>query len=233
MCVFWLFPLQYLAQMRTALFKNVLRMHGDNATQIEGGHMAAKRTYSVRLEDDQRQQLESRAESIGLPTGHLIRSAIADFLRQQEEKDYLSEVEMRISTAINRLGRQVEKDRAEQQIVVAIVDYLREWLAFTLPTPVDKQQANDLMRERNKNFLERLPLQFTSSTKAKVTTYMEAQDRAAEPCPKCGTGSLKPKEGKKGVFWYCTNWNASPKCEATFSDADGRPLFPSAETTDQ
>lgn len=195
--------------------------------------MAAKRTYSVRLEDDQRQQLEARAEGIGLPTGHLIRSAIADFLRQQEEKDYLSGVEMRIATAINQLGRQVEKDRAEQQMLVGILDYVREWLAFTLPTPADKQQANDLMRERNKNFLERLPMQFTNSSKAKVTTYMQEKARLAEPCPTCEMGWLHPKEGKRGVFWYCTNWNASPKCEATFSDADGRPLLPSAETTGQ
>lgn len=193
--------------------------------------MAAKRTYSVRLEDDQRQQLEARAESSGLPTGHLIRSAIADFLRQQEEKDYLSEVEMRIATAINRLGRQVEKDRAEQQMIVGMLDYLREWLAFTLPTPTDKQQANDLMRERDKVFWERLPLQFTNGTKAKVTTYMEGKTRLAEPCPKCGTGSLFLKEGKKGLFWYCSNWQSSPKCEATFHDAGGRPLLSGAETS--
>lgn len=193
--------------------------------------MAAKRTYSVRLEDDQRQQLETRAEAIGLPTGHLIRSAIADFLRQQEEKDYLSEVEMRIAGEINRLRRQVEKDRAEQQILVGMVDYLREWLGFTLPTPVDKNQANELMRERNKNFLERLPMQFTNSTKAKVTTFMEGKNRQAEPCPACGTGSLFLKEGKKGLFWYCSNWQASPKCEATFQDAGGRPLLPNAEAS--
>jgi len=48
--------------------------------------MAAKQTYSVRLDEDQRRQLEARSESIGLPVGHLIRSAINDFLRLQEEK---------------------------------------------------------------------------------------------------------------------------------------------------
>lgn len=189
--------------------------------------MATKRTYSVRLDDDQREQIEKRAEAIGLPTGHLIRSAINDFLRQQDEIDYLSEVEMRISTAINRLGRQVEKDRAEQQMVIAVVDYLREWLAFTLPVPADIGQANHLMRERNKVFLERLPLQFTSSTKAKVTTYLERKNQAAQSCPECGTGSLMPKEGRRGTFWYCTNWNASPKCEATFGDVSGRPAVAS------
>ncbi|WP_137939527.1 topoisomerase DNA-binding C4 zinc finger domain-containing protein [Chitinivorax sp. B] len=89
------------------------------------------------------------------------------------------------------------------------------------------------MRERNKNFLERLPLQFTNSTKAKVTTFMEGHTRQAQPCPKCHTGSLFLKEGKKGLFWYCSNWQSSPKCEATFQDAGGRPLLPSAEASQQ
>ncbi|WP_347888445.1 hypothetical protein ABHF54_00575 [Nitrosomonas europaea] len=193
--------------------------------------MAAKRTYSVRLEDEQRQQLEARAEAIGLPTGHLIRSAITDFLRQQEEKDYLADVEARIATAINRLARQVEKDRAEQQMILGVLDYVREWLSFTLPPPADKDAANALMKERNKNFLVRLPLHFTTGSKAKVTTYMETKTAEAEPCPKCGTGFLRPKEGRQGLFWYCTNWNASPKCEATFPDAGGRPQLPDGDSS--
>lgn len=194
--------------------------------------MAAKRTYSVRLEDDQRRQLEERSGGIGLPVGHLIRGAITDFLRQQDEKDYLSEVEMRIATAINRLGRQVEKDRAEQQLVVGMLDGLREWLAFTLPTPPDRVSAHALMVERNKRFLEHLPLLFVSQSKAKVTAYMDANDRLAKLCPKCGTGHLKCKEGTKGLFWYCTNWNAAPKCSANFPDHGGRPLFPTGEAGD-
>jgi hypothetical protein len=185
--------------------------------------MAAKRTYSVRLEDEQRRQLEERSGDIGLPVGHLIRGAITDFLRQQDEKDYLSEVEMRIATAINRLGRQVEKDRAEQQMVVGVLDGIREWLAYTLPPPPDRIAAHALMVERNKNFLERLPLLFASQSKAKITAYMDTNDRLLEPCPKCGNGRLKCKEGKNGIFWYCTNWNANPKCDGTFKDAGGRP----------
>jgi hypothetical protein len=70
--------------------------------------------------------------------------SIDDFLRQQEEKDYLSAVEMRIATTINRLARQVEKGRAEQQLVVGVLDGLREWLAFTLPPPADKVEAQAL-----------------------------------------------------------------------------------------
>jgi predicted transcriptional regulator len=190
--------------------------------------MAAKRTYSVRLDDEQRRQLEMRAASIGEPIGHLIRSAIADFLRQQEEKDYLAEVEARIAATINRLARQVEKDRAEQQIVLGVLDYLREWLSFTLPSPPDKDAANELMKERNKNFLARLPLQFTSNSKAKVTAYMEVKTNEAEACPECGTGFLRPKEGRQGLYWYCTNWDATPKCDATFPDEGGRPQLTSA-----
>jgi hypothetical protein len=185
--------------------------------------MAAKQTYSVRLDENQRRQLEERSESIGLPVGHLIRSAISDFLRQQEEKDYLSEVEARIATAINRLGRQVEKDRAEQQLVVGMLDGVREWLAFTLPPPADKAEAQALMKARNEQFMQLLPLRFVSQSKAKVTELMEVHDSAAERCPVCSSGRLKCKDGKNGIFWYCTNWNAEPKCNARYNDVGGRP----------
>lgn len=185
--------------------------------------MAAKQTYSVRLDEDQRRQLENRSELIGLPVGHLIRSAISDFLRQQEEKDYLSEVEARIATAINRLARQVEKDRAEQQLVVGMLDGVREWLAFTLPPPVDKVEAQALAKARNEQFMKLLPLRFVSKSKAKVTELMEERESAAELCPTCLTGRLKCKEGKNGLFWYCTNWNAEPKCDARYEDAGGQP----------
>lgn len=195
--------------------------------------MAVKRTYSIRLEDEQRLQMEAMAKSMVLSSGHLIRLAIDAYLRQQEEKDYLSEVEVRIAVTINRLARQVEKDRAEQQLIMGTLNYLREWLAFALPAPDDQQKANDLMRERDKLFWERLPLQFNNSSKAKVTAYMEEKDRLAEPCPTCGTGTLHQKEGTQGLFWYCSNQNATPKCKATFNDADGQPLLPSAETSDQ
>jgi predicted DNA-binding protein len=188
--------------------------------------MAAKQTYSVRLDEEQRRQLEDRSKLIGLPVGHLIRLAINDFLRQQEEKDYLSEVEARIATAINRLGRQVEKDRAEQQLVVGMLDGIREWLAFTLPAQEDVGAAQTLAKARNEQFLKLLPLRFMSQSKAQITHYMELQDRSAEVCPACRTGRLKPKEGKNGPFWYCTNWSSTPKCEATFKDASGRPQLP-------
>lgn len=187
--------------------------------------MAAKRTYSVRLDEGQRQLLEARAGLCKAATGELIRTAIGEYLRQEEEKDYLSAVETRIAVSINRLARQVEKDRAEQQLVIGVLDSLREWLAFTLPSPQDKAKANDLMLERNNVFYERLPQSFVSQSKAKITAYMQTNDRWTESCPKCGTGRLKSKQGEKRLFWYCTNWNASPKCDAKFADDAGYPLL--------
>jgi predicted DNA-binding protein len=195
--------------------------------------MAAKQTYSVRLDEEQRRQLEDRSESIGLPVGHLIRTAISDFLRQQEEKDYLSDVEARIATAINRLGRQVEKDRAEQQLVAGMLDYLREWLAFALPAVSDKAAATDLQRERNDVFLRDIHLRMVSQGKAKITAYMTPTGASATDCPACGMGMLKCKEGKRGLFWYCTNWNATPSCDARFEDLGGRPLLKSNALADR
>jgi hypothetical protein len=185
--------------------------------------MVAKQTYSVRLDEQQRRQLEERSATIGLPVGHLIRCSINDFLRQQDEKNYLSEVESRIATAINRLGRQVEKDRAEQQLVVGMLDYLREWLAFALPAVADKAVAKELQSERSEVFFRDLHLMMVSQGKAKVTTYMAAKDATGRECPACGSGLLKCKEGKRGLFWYCTNWDATPKCDARYEDAAGQP----------
>lgn len=191
--------------------------------------MTAKQTYSVRLDSEQRMLLAAMAENLNIPVGVLIRHAIDAYLKQQEEKEYLSEVEERIAATMNRLTRQVAKDRAEQQLIVGMLDYLREWLSFTLPIPDDKEQANYLMRERDKVFWERLPLQFTNMSRAKVTTIMEEKTRDAQPCPVCGTGLLFPKEGKKGIYWYCSNLRSTPKCEATFSDVGGKPLIPNEE----
>lgn len=185
--------------------------------------MVAKQTYSVRLDEQQRRQLEERSETIGLPVGHLIRCSINDFLRQQEEKDYLSEVENRIATAINRLGRQIEKDRAEQQLIVGMLDYLREWLAFALPAVTDKSVAKEIQRERTEVFFRDLHLMMVSQGKAKITAYMATKNANGTECPACDSGLLKCKEGKQGLFWYCTNWDATPKCDARYEDAAGRP----------
>jgi predicted transcriptional regulator len=185
--------------------------------------MTAMRTYSVRLDDAQREMLESRAEVSGLTTGELIRVALREFLREEEERDYLAAVEERIAASFGRLGRQIEKDRAEQQIVIALLDHLREWLAFTIPSPADKQAANQLLVERNQMFLDRLPSLFVTPSKAKVTAYLEANEPLAKTCPVCGAGNLRRKEGKKGAFWYCSNWNSAPKCDARYRDLDGQP----------
>lgn len=187
--------------------------------------MATKRTYSVRLEDAQREQLEERAAKIGLPTGQLIRSAIDDFLRQQEEKDYLGEVQAAISTSITKLARQVEKDRAEQQLVVGVLDHLCDWLAFVLPSPVDKAAAEQLRGERREGFYRDLPAKFVSQSRAILTKHMDDKHAGVIHCPACGTGQLRSKADKNGrLFWYCSNWNdAKNKCGATFADDSGSP----------
>lgn len=43
-------------------------------------------------------------------------------------------------------------------------------------------------------------------------------------CPKCKEGQLRQKAGASGPFWYCTRWNADPKCDATYKDDNGQPL---------
>lgn len=190
--------------------------------------MTTKRTYSVRLEDEQRHQLETRAAKIGLPTGHLIRTAINDFLRQQDEKDYLGEVQAAISTSFTKLARQVEKDRAEQQLIVGVLDHLCDWLAFVLPSPVDKTEADQLRRKRREAFYQDLPGKFVSQSRAQLTKYID--DKNAKPiyCPVCDAGQLRSKTDKQGrLFWYCSNWNATPhQCSATFADDLGSPVLP-------
>lgn len=190
--------------------------------------MGTKRTYSVRLEDDQRQQLEARAAKIGLPTGHLIRVAIDDFLRQQEEKDYLGEVQAAISTSFTKLARQVEKDRAEQQLVVGVLDHLCDWLAFVLPSPPDKTEAERLRGERRQVFYRDLPAKFVSQSRAQLTKFMDDKHAKQISCPACGTGQLRSKADKQGrLFWYCSNWNAARnQCGATFADELGAPALP-------
>jgi predicted DNA-binding protein len=190
--------------------------------------MGTKRTYSVRLEDAQREQLEERAAKIGLPTGHLIRSAIDDYLRQQEEKDYLGEVQAAISTSFAKLARQVEKDRAEQQLIVGVLDHLCDWLAFVLPSPPDKAAAEQLRSERREVFYRDMPTKFVSQSRAQLTKFMDDKHAGTIHCPTCGTGQLRSKIGKNGrTFWYCSNWNTSPdNCRAVYPDDLGRPSFP-------
>lgn len=132
-------------------------------------------------------------------------------------------MEARIATAINRLGRQVEKDRAEQQLIVGMLDYLREWLAFALPAVADKSVAKEIQRERTEVFFRDLHLMMVSQGKAKITAYMAAKDTTATECPTCGTGLLKCEEGQRGLFCYCTNWDATPKCDGRYEDTGGRP----------
>ncbi|WP_349507628.1 hypothetical protein [Agrobacterium pusense] len=193
--------------------------------------MTSKRTYSVRLDDEQREQLEQRAERLGLATGHLIRTAIKDFLTKEKEKDHLLEFQANIATMINRLGRQVEKDRAEQQLIVGTIDYMREWLAFALPAPLDRSEAQRLQRERNVAFYRDLGKKFSSQSRARLTTRLDEKNAGAALCPACRDGKLQPKDRALGRTWYCTNWNSPFRCQATFDDIDGQPDLASINTT--
>ena len=138
--------------------------------------MAAKQVYTVRLDADQVKALEAKADGLGLSVGHVMRTAIAEYLRQEQERDYLDEVRADIVTAINRLGRQVEKDRVEQQHVMGMLDYLRLWLTFTLPTPVDTAAAKEIQHARNEHFLASLPALFVNKSRAKVTAKFQLKD---------------------------------------------------------
>ncbi len=59
--------------------------------------------------------------------------------------------------------------------------------------------------------------------KAAASMPMTLPAAAGEACPKCEAGRLKRKEGTNGWFWYCSRWNAEPKCAATFQDKAGAP----------
>jgi DNA topoisomerase-3 len=79
---------------------------------------------------------------------------------------------------------------------------------------------------------------FTSTKSGKVfdafLAYVKADDKLdfifPQPgehdgsCPKCKQGQLKAKTGSNGPFWYCSRWNADPKCDATYKDDNGQPL---------
>lgn len=185
--------------------------------------MTTKQTYSVRLENEQREQLEQRASTVGLSTGHLIRTAIASFLEREEERDHLNEFQANIATMVTRLGRQIEKDRAEQQLVVGVLDYMREWLAFALPAVADKDEAQNLQRERNAAFYRDLGKKFSSQSRARLTTRLDEKNSGAKLCPTCKDGSLRFKQGSQGGLWYCTNWNSPFECPAVFPDIEGHP----------
>lgn len=40
------------------------------------------------------------------------------------------------------------------------------------------------------------------------------------PCPRCGRGVMKPRNGKNGNFWGCSRY---PDCRASCDDKDGKP----------
>ncbi len=60
---------------------------------------------------------------------------------------------------------------------------------------------------------------------ARTATMKLPLAAGATLCPKCKSGVLRRKEGEKGAYWYCGNWNhATDKCDARYQDANGKPL---------
>lgn len=57
------------------------------------------------------------------------------------------------------------------------------------------------------------------------TARMALPVAQAVQCPKCKTGQLRLRKSDKGPFWGCTNWQAEPKCDARYPDANGKPNF--------
>lgn len=66
-------------------------------------------------------------------------------------------------------------------------------------------------------------IEWVTSIVVKAKSLSMALPSSGEECPKCALGRLKSKNGKNGVFWFCTRWNADPKCDATFPDKNGKP----------
>lgn len=62
-----------------------------------------------------------------------------------------------------------------------------------------------------------------------ATLQMKLPQAGGAVCPKCKDGRLRQKEAKDGhpAFWYCSRWNAEPKCDAKFQDVLGKPLLQS------
>jgi DNA topoisomerase-3 len=64
-----------------------------------------------------------------------------------------------------------------------------------------------------------------SNTATKPEFEFCKPDQHDGSCPKCKLGQLVRKEGAKGPFWYCSQWNTEPACDAAYRDDNGQPLI--------
>jgi DNA topoisomerase III len=73
------------------------------------------------------------------------------------------------------------------------------------------------------HFIERNVAFVTKVVAGLRTAAMTLPVAAGVACPKCGTGKLRRIAGSDGHFWGCSNWQATPKCSASYPDLDGQP----------
>jgi DNA topoisomerase-3 len=74
-------------------------------------------------------------------------------------------------------------------------------------------------------FVERNVAFITKVIAGLRTSSMNLPMTPAPACPKCAMGRLRRIAGNDGHFWGCSNFNAEPKCSASYSDRDGAPDF--------
>jgi len=56
-----------------------------------------------------------------------------------------------------------------------------------------------------------------------MATGLNMTLKGDHPCPQCGKGILRPRNGRNGKFWGCSQY---PACRAAYDDQDGAPQKP-------
>ncbi|SMG61571.1 DNA topoisomerase [Paraburkholderia susongensis] len=74
-------------------------------------------------------------------------------------------------------------------------------------------------------FMERNVAFITKVVGQLRTAAMNLPVAPSVPCPKCKVGLLRKLKSEKGPFWGCSNFQADPKCTASYPDNDGQPDF--------
>lgn len=142
-------------------------------------------------------------------------------------------------SALDRVAKAERPDAAYQAFMAETVEWVRgivaqaRTLQMTLPAApgqaCPKCEQGRLKRKQGKNdkwfwFCTR----WNADPKCDATYPDKAGEpdmtvAVAVPCPACKTGGLRRKTNDKGAYWYCSNWNADPKCDAKFQDDKGNP----------
>ena len=89
---------------------------------------------------------------------------------------------------------------------------------IALDAVASRQITYDQFIERNVAFI-------TTVIAGLRTSKMNLPMAPAPACPKCTSGRLRRILGNDGHFWGCSNFQAEPKCSASYPDRDGAPDF--------